>query len=104
MNDKLTEMRERYGRRYLPRFFSGGVDDKQSEIRERYLGIGVAWGSALGVAIGAGFGIALGNLALGIASGIAIGTGIGIALGAVLGNKHAKAAPESSHTNGHSDA
>lgn len=103
MDDKLSEIRERYGRQHLPRLFSGGVDDKQSKVRERYLGIGVAWGSALGVAIGAGFGVALGNLALGIGIGIAMGTGIGIALGAALGNKHAKAAPESSHTNGHGD-
>ena len=101
MNDKLSEIRERYGRQYFPRFFSGEVDDKQSEIRERYLGIGVAWGSTLGVAIGAGFGVGLGNLALGIGIGIAIGTGIGISLGAVLGNKQAKAAPGSSHTKGH---
>lgn len=64
MDDKLSELRERYARQHLPRFFSGGVDDKQSEIREHYLGVGVALGTAVGVALGAGLGVAFGNLAL----------------------------------------
>jgi hypothetical protein len=66
------------------------VDDKQSEIRQRYLGTGVAFGSAFGVAIGAGFGVAFGNLALGIGLGISLGVALGIAVGSILGNQHAK--------------
>ena len=100
MDDKQSEIRERYGRRHLPRLFSARVDDKQSEIRERYLGMGVAWGSALGVAIGAGFGVALGNLAWGIGLGICLGTASGVAVGSSLGNKHAKAAQEPSDVDG----
>ena len=64
------------------------MGDKQSEARERYLGIGVALGSAFSVAIGAGLGVALGNLAW----------GIGIALGAARGSKNAKAGQEPSGT------
>lgn len=71
------------------------MDERQREIRERYLGIGLALGAGFGLAIGAGLGVALGNLALGIGIGIPIGTGVGIALGLVQGNKHAKAVPES---------
>ena len=63
------------------------VDDSQSEIRKRYMGIGIA----LGVAIGAGLGVAFGSLAMGMGPGIAIGVAIGYA----LGNKHAKAAEQS---------
>jgi hypothetical protein len=87
-----------------PAFFSGGVDDKQSEVRERYLGIGVAWGSALGVAIGAGLGVAFGNLASGIGLGICLGTALGVAVGSILGNKHAKAVQEPSDTDGSRNA
>lgn len=104
MEDKLREIRERYGRQYLPRFFSGGADDKQSEIRERYLSIGIALGTGLGVAIGAGLGVALGNMASGIGLGICLGTGLGIAVGSSLGNKHAKAVQEPSDTDGSRDA
>lgn len=98
--DKLTEIRERHGRQHLPRLFSAGVDEKQSEIGERYLGIGVALGAGFGLAIGAGFGIAVGNLAWGIALGICIGTGLGITVGSSLANKHAKTAQESPDTDG----
>ena len=80
------------------------MDETQNEIRERHLGIGLAWGTSLGVAIGAGLGVALGDLAWGVGIGLSIGTGIGIALGVVRGNKHAKAAAESSHTTGHGSA
>ena len=76
------------------------VEDKQREVREHYLGIGVALGSGLGVAIGAGLGVAFGNLASGIGIGLSVGTGIGIALGAARDKKHAKAAQESSGTGG----
>jgi hypothetical protein len=99
--DKLTEIRERHGRQH-PRLFSGRVDEKQSEIRERYLSNG-ALGAGSGLAIGAGFGVAVGNLAWGIGLGICIGTGLGIALGSSLGNKHAKAAQEPD-TDGSGDA
>jgi hypothetical protein len=104
VDDKLTESRERYGRQHLPRLFSGDADDKQSEIRERYLGIGVAMGSAFGLAIGAGFGVALGNLAWGIGFGLCIGTGIGIALGAAWGNRQAKAMRKPSGAGGRRNA
>jgi hypothetical protein len=104
VDDKLSEIRERYARQHLPRLFSGEVDDKQSEIRERYLGVGVAWGSALGVAIGAGFGVALGNLAWGIGLGICLGAGLGIAVGSSLGDKHAKAVQRPSDTDGSRNA
>jgi hypothetical protein len=80
------------------------MDDKQSEIRERYLGVGVAWGSALGVAIGAGFGVALGNLAWGIGLGVCLGAGLGIAVGSSLGDKHAKAVQQPSDTDGSRNA
>ncbi len=63
------------------------MGNMQSEIRQRYFGIGIA----LGAAIGTGLGIALGNLALSIGPGIAFG----VALGLILGNKHAKAAEQS---------
>jgi hypothetical protein len=76
------------------------VEDKQREIREHYLGIGVALGSGLGVAVGAGLGVAFGNLAWGIGLGLSMGTGIGIALGAGVADKHAKAVQEASETGG----
>lgn len=101
--DKLTEIRERHGRQYLPRLFSGGVDERENEIRERYLGSGVALGAGCGLAIGAGFGVAVGNLAWGIGLGICIGAGLGIALGSSLGNKHARAVQELD-TDGSDDA
>jgi len=66
------------------------VDDKQSEVRQSSVGLGIALGTALGVAVGAGVGVALGNLALGIGLGIALG----LAIGVILGDKHAKAAHE----------
>ena len=94
--DKLTEIRESHGREHLPRLFSEGVDEKRSEIGERYLGIGVALGAGFGLAIGAGLGVAVGNLAWGIGFGICLGTGLGIAVGASLDNKHAKTAQEPS--------
>lgn len=37
VDDKLTESRDLYGRQHLPHLFSGEVDEKQSEIRKRYL-------------------------------------------------------------------
>lgn len=77
------------------------VEDKQRDIREHHLGVGVAWGSGFGLAIGAGVGVAFGNLSWGIGFGLCIGAGIGIALGAARGNKHAaEAAAESSRRNG----
>lgn len=72
------------------------MDDKQSRIREHYLGMGVALGTGFGVAIGAGLGIAFGNLALGVGLGIALG----VAVGLILGNKRAKAAQEPPDTDG----
>lgn len=42
MDDKLTESRDLYGCQHLPHLFSGEVDQKQSEIRRRYLGIGMS--------------------------------------------------------------
>lgn len=71
------------------------MDDKQREIRQRYLGIGIV----LGVAIGTGLGVALDNLALGIGLGVALG----VVLGGIVGNKHAKAAQGPSHTDGRRD-
>lgn len=90
MGDNLTEFRERHGRQYLPRFFPGETDDKQREIRERYLGIGIALGAGFGVAVGAGLAVVLGNLALGIALGLCFGGALGIAVGSILGDKRAK--------------
>ena len=98
--DKLTEIRERHGRQHLPRLFSGGMDEKQSEIRERYLGIGVALGAGFGLAMGAGLGVAFGNLASGIGIGICLGTGLGIAVASSLGSKHAKRTQEPLDTDG----
>src|SRR5688500_8651318 len=98
--DELTEIRAGHGRHHQPRLFSGGVDEKQSEIGERYLGIGVALGAGFGLAIGAGFGVAVGNLAWGIGFGICLGSGLGIAVGASLDNKHAKTAQERSDMHG----
>ena len=46
------------------------MDETQNEIRERHLGIGLAWGTSLGVAIGAGLGVALGDLAWGVGIGL----------------------------------
>ena len=76
------------------------MNDKRSEIRERYLGYGVALGSSLGVAIGAGLGVAFGNVALGIGLCISLGVGLGIVFGSILGNKHAKAVQGPSDTDG----
>jgi hypothetical protein len=104
MADKLNEIRERYGKQRLPRLFSGAVDDNRSEIRERYLGTGIAFGAGFGMVIGAGFGVAFGNLALGISFGICLGTGLGIAVGSSLGSKHAKRGQESSNTDGSRNA
>jgi len=79
---------------------------RQDEIRQRYIGVGVALGISLGSAIGLGLGMALGgarDLALGISLGAALGSGVGLAIGvgfgAVLANKHTKAAelPPQSH-------
>jgi hypothetical protein len=96
MDDKLSEIRERHGRQYLPRFFSGVTDDKQSEIRERYLGVGVALGAGFGLSIGAGLGVAFGNWASGIGLGLCLGAGLGIVVGSNLGNKRARAVQKSS--------
>lgn len=96
MDDKKSEIRERYRSR-RPRI---SASHKQGEIREHYLGNGVALGSGFGVAIGAGFGVAFGNLALGIGFGICLGTALGIVVGSILGNKHAKAVQEPSDTDG----
>lgn len=102
--DKLTEIRESQGRQHLPRLFSEEVGETQSEIRERYLGGGVALGAGFGLAIGAGFGVAVGSLVWGIGLGICIGAGLGIAVGSSLGNKHAKAMQEPSDTDSSGDA
>ena len=75
--------------------------DKLTEIRGRYLGIGVALGAGFGPAIGAGLGVAFGNLASGIGIGICLGTGLGIAIASSVGNKHAKRAQEPLDTDGH---
>ena len=50
------------------------MSEKQSEIRQRYVGLGMA----LGTAIGCGIGVAFGNMALGIGPGIAIGVAFGL--------------------------
>jgi hypothetical protein len=104
--DKTGELRERYGRRYLPRLFprgTRGTEDEQSEIRERYLGIGIAFGTGFGMVIGASLGVVFGNLALGIGFGICVGTGLGIAVGSSLGNKHTSAIQRPSETRGSRD-
>lgn len=98
MADNRDEVRNRFLSGWQARFNHHEENDRQSEIHERHLGIGIAWGAALGVAIGAGFGVALGNLAWGIGIGIAIGAGMGIALGAAWGSRHAQASLGSSHT------
>ena len=100
MDHKLSETRERFLDGWRARMDDREVEDKQRKIRERHLGIGVAWGSGLGVAIGSGLGVAFGNLAWGIGVGLSIGTGAGIALGAARGNKHAQAVREPSATDG----
>jgi hypothetical protein len=82
----------------------GMVNDKKNEIREHYLGIGVALGTCFGVAMGAGLGVAFGNLALGIGIGLAIGMCFGIAIGAILSNKRANAAAAPSRTASRRDA
>lgn len=88
MDEKQTELRDRYGRQHLPRLFpSEGAGDKQHEVRDRSVGIGVALGAAFGMALGAGLGVVLGNLAWGIGIGLSVGTGVGIAIGVALGNK-----------------
>lgn len=75
----------------------GGIlDDRQSDIRQRCIGVGIA----LGVAIGAGLGVAFGNLALGIGPGIAIG----VALGVALGNKRAEEGQRPSQADGDNDS
>jgi hypothetical protein len=91
MDDRLTELRERYGRQYLPRLFANSTDDTPSEIRERYIGFGIAVGGGSGLAIGAGVGVAIfGNVALGIGFGLCVGTCLGIAIGSSLGNTRLK--------------
>ena len=97
MDDKH---RERFLTGWRARMNNHEGEDKQREIREHYLGVGVALGSGLGVAIGAGLGVAFGNLAWGIGIGLSICTGIGIALGAARGNKRAKDVQEPSDTGG----
>ena len=89
--EKQSEIRERFLSGWQSRMRSDEVEDKQREIREHHLGIGVALGLGLGVAIGAGVGVAFGSLPWGIGLGLCIGTSIGIALGTFRGNKHAKA-------------
>lgn len=89
--DKQSVIRERFLSGWQARMKPHESKEKQRQIREHYLGIGVALGSGLGVAMGAGLGGAFGNLSWGIGFGLCIGTGIGIALGAVRGNRHAKA-------------
>jgi F0F1-type ATP synthase assembly protein I len=104
VNDKKSETRERFLAGWRARMNHHEVEDKQREIREHYLGTGVALGSGLGLAIGAGLGVAFGNLAWGVGVGLSIGTGIGIALGAARGNKSAKAVQEPSNTGDSSSA
>lgn len=94
MDDKQSEIRKRYLARWQARMNPNEMEDKQREIRERHLGIGVALGSGFGVAIGAGAGVAFGNLSWGVGFGLCIGAGIGIALGAARGNKHASVGPQ----------
>jgi hypothetical protein len=100
VGDNQTETRERFLAAWRARMNYHETEDKQREIREHYLGTGVALGSGLGLAIGAGLGIAFGNLAWGIGTGLSIGAGIGIALGAARGNKHVKAVQEPSAIGG----
>jgi hypothetical protein len=96
--DKQNETRERFLAPWRARKHHDEAKDKQREIREHYLGIGVALGSGLGVAMGAGLGVAFGNLALGIGICISLGVSLGIAIGAMLGNKHAKAMQDPADT------
>ena len=81
MNNKRSDMRERYGRQHLPRLFRERADDTQSEIRERNSSMGLVVGCGLGIVIGAGFGIASGNLASGIGFGVSVGVALGLAIG-----------------------
>lgn len=96
MDEKQSEVRERYRSRRQ----RSSESRKQGKIREYYLSNGVALGLGFGVAIGAGFGIAFGNLPLGVGFGICLGTTLGIVVGSILGNKHAKVAQEPSDTDG----
>lgn len=90
MDDKPFEPRESALTGWPARMNHREVEDQQREIRERYLGSGVALGSGFGLAIGAGLGAAVGNLAWGIGLGLSVGAGVGIALGAAWGEKHAE--------------
>jgi hypothetical protein len=100
MADKLLELRERYGREHLPRLFSETVGNTPTDVRENYLGFGIAVGGGAGLAIGAGVGVAIfGNVGLGIGFGLCLGTGLGVAIGASLGNTRANA-QESPHEDG----
>jgi hypothetical protein len=100
VDNKQSEARERFLTGWRARMNHHEADDKQKEIREHHLGIGVALGSGLGVAVGAGLGVAFGNLALGIGICICLGVSLGIAIGSARGNKHAKAVQEASDTAG----
>jgi hypothetical protein len=104
VDDKQSEIRRSYLAGWQARMNPHEVEDKQRDIREHHLGIGVALGSGFGLAIGAGVEVAFGNLSWSIGFGLCISAGIGIALGAARGNKHAKAAAESLHTNGDGSA
>lgn len=103
MVDKLKELRERYGRQHLPRFFSKEADDEHDEIRGRDLGTWIAIGAGVGLAAGAGFGIAFSSLASGIGFGICLGIGLGIAVGSSQGGKNANAEQQRSDAEGGRD-
>jgi hypothetical protein len=100
VDDKQSDTRERY---YSRRPRSSGTH-KQGEIREHFLGYGVALGSGFGMAIGTSFGAAFGNLAVGMGFGICLGVSLGIAVGSILGKKHTKAVREPSDRGSSRDA
>lgn len=94
MNDKQSEIRERYLAGWQARMNPHEVGEKEREIRARRLNIGIALGAGIGLAIGAGFGIVIGNLALGIGFGLSLG----VAFGLIIGNKQTRTGQESSMT------
>lgn len=94
MIDKLTEMRERYGRQHLPRLFARSTEEEQSGTHDHYVGVGIAIGAPIGLAVGVAYGFAFGNFATGIAFGLCLGTGVGIAIGSSLGERHVEQAED----------
>ncbi len=97
MDDKQSEIRERFLAGWDARVNPREVNGEQSGIGDRQVGIGMAWGTSLGVVMGATLGVAFGDLAFGIGIGLCVGTGIGIAFGVARRSKYTRAAAESAY-------